>query len=102
MSVGSGISVVLLLLAVRLRFWISPPPAEMPVRVIVRGVGVGLFDVNSRIGAGLAMPLIVGASLTGMTVIERNALPTLLLGEPSSAENCTVRGSDEGLSLRLK
>ena len=67
----------------------------MPVRLIVCGRRF------SRIGAGLAIGSSVGASLTGVTVIVRDAEPRLLTAAPSLAVNVTVRVSGDGLVLVL-
>ena len=60
---GLAISPGLLLTAVMVKFSDWPGPAVMPVRPTVWGV-----LVFSRMGAGFAIGLIVGAWLTGLTV----------------------------------
>ena len=67
-----GISAGLLLTAVIVRFCDSPGPAVMPVRLIVCGV-----VVFSKIGAGLAIGLIVGAWLIGLTTTVKSWLVVL-------------------------
>src|SRR4029077_5837394 len=59
-TVGLGINPVLLLVAVTVNDWLSPPPAVMPVRLTV------CCAASSLIAAGFEIASSVGASLTGL------------------------------------
>ena len=61
-TVGLGISAVLLDVAVTVSTWVSPPPAAIPVRFTVCALA------SSRIAAGFAIVSRVGASFTAVTV----------------------------------
>ena len=73
-----------------------PPPGAMPDRSIV------CSPAFSKIGAGLGIGFSVGATVTGVRLIVRDAEPRLLTDAPSSTVNVTCRVSGVGLVLLLK
>ena len=73
-----------------------PPPGVMPDRLIV------CSPEFSKIGAGLGIGFSVGATLTVVRLIVRDAEPRLLTVAPSSTVNVTCRVSGVGLVLLLK
>src|SRR4051794_4468245 len=95
MTIGSGISEVLLLLAVTVRLWSTPAPALMPERVIVCTPAV------AGIAGGLGIGLSVGATLTWTTLMARDPEPMLLIAPPSLTVNVTRRCDVDGLLLLL-